>query len=103
MKPYCANPKNVGKFGKPSSLVFRLTLFRSMVLLTVILSPLSPDILNQHVNSTNCNEAFKAQYKAYRAAYFGSPLTDQQTLDVELLSRLINSLKRGIKLPVWMS
>jgi len=51
MKPYCANPtKNFGKFGKPSSLVFRLTLFRSMVLLTVILSPLSPDILNKHVN-----------------------------------------------------
>ena len=45
--------------------------------------------------STNRNEALKAQYKAYRAAYFGSPLIDQQTFDVELLSRLINSLKRG--------
>ena len=31
----------------------------------------------------------------YRAAYFGSPLTDQQTLDVELLDYIINSLKRG--------
>ena len=38
---------------------------------------------------------FKAQYLAYRAKYFGSSLTNQHAFDVELLSRLINSLKRG--------
>jgi len=41
------------------------------------------------------NEALKAEYKAYRAKYFGSPLTDQQAFDVELLSKLINNLKCG--------
>jgi len=46
-------------------------------------------------SNTDHNKALKAEYKAYRAKYFGSSLTDQQSFDVELLSRLINNLKRG--------
>ena len=41
------------------------------------------------------NEALKAQYNALRSQYCGSVLTDKHDFDVELLSRLINSLKRG--------
>ena len=41
------------------------------------------------------NEALKTKYNALRAHYCGSVLTDEQVFDAELLSRLINSLKRG--------
>jgi len=46
-------------------------------------------------SNTDRNEALKAEYKTYRAKYFGIPLTDQQAFDAELLSRLINNLNRG--------
>ena len=45
--------------------------------------------------SSTRNEALKAQYNALRSQYCGSVLTDKHDFDVELLSRLINSLKRG--------
>ena len=41
------------------------------------------------------DRSLKAQYNAPRSQYCGSTLTDKQGFDAELLSRLINSLKRG--------
>ena len=46
-------------------------------------------------HSTTRNEALKTQYNVLRSQYCGSVFTDKHAFDVELLSRLINGLKRG--------
>ena len=45
--------------------------------------------------NSNRNEALKAQYIDLRADYCGSPITDDQLFDVELVGNLISSMKNG--------